>query len=57
MNGAISLLFPIIAAHSGGAPFLFFSGMMVLQFLVVWFFYPETKGTTLEELQHQLGIA
>jgi SP family arabinose:H+ symporter-like MFS transporter len=30
--------------------------MMVLQFLVVFFFYPETKGHTLEDMQHRLGI-
>jgi len=30
--------------------------MMVLQFFVVMFFYPETKGYTLEEMQHRLGI-
>jgi MFS transporter, SP family, arabinose:H+ symporter len=29
---------------------------MVLQFFVVLFFYPETKGVSLEQLQHQLGI-
>jgi len=31
--------------------------MMVLQFLVVLFFYPETKGVSLEEMQRKLGIA
>jgi len=30
--------------------------MMVLQFFVVLFFYPETKGVTLEQMQHRLGI-
>jgi hypothetical protein len=30
--------------------------MMALQFLVVLFLYPETKGITLEQLQHKLGI-
>jgi len=35
---------------------LFFAAMMVLQFFVVLFFYPETKGATLEQLQHCLGI-
>jgi SP family arabinose:H+ symporter-like MFS transporter len=27
-----------------------------LQFFIVMFFYPETKGFTLEEMQHRLGI-
>jgi hypothetical protein len=30
--------------------------MMVVQFFVVLFFYPETKGVSLEQLQHRLGI-
>jgi hypothetical protein len=30
--------------------------MMVVQFFVVLFFYPETKGVSLEQLQHKLGI-
>jgi len=29
---------------------------MVVQFFVVLFFYPETKGVSLEQLQHKLGI-
>jgi len=57
MNGAISLGFPLMAAKSGGYPFVFFSAMMVLQFFVVLFFYPETKGVSLEEMQKKLGIA
>jgi hypothetical protein len=31
--------------------------MMVLQFFVVLFVYPETKGISLEEMQKKLGIA
>lgn len=57
MNGIISLVFPVMAARSGGYPFVFFSAMMVLQFIVVLFVYPETKGLSLEELQKKLGIA
>ena len=57
MNGIISLIFPVMAAKSGGYPFVFFAAMMVLQFIVVLFFYPETKGLSLEELQKKLGIA
>ena len=54
MNAAIALIFPILAAKSGGAPFVFFAVMTVVQFLVVFFAYPETKGQTLEALQRRL---
>ena len=54
---AISWAFPVLAAKSGGMPFVFFSAMMALQFFVVLFLYPETKGVTLEEMQKKLGIA
>jgi MFS family permease len=57
MNAIISGLFPLMAAASGGYPFVFFAAMMALQFFVVLFFYPETKGVSLEEMQHKLGIA
>jgi MFS transporter, SP family, arabinose:H+ symporter len=57
MNGIISLTFPVMAARSGGYPFVFFAAMMVVQFVVVLLFYPETKGHSLEELQKRLGIA
>src|SRR5438034_7808221 len=57
MNALISGIFPLLAASSGGYPFVFFALMMVLQFLVVLFFYPETKGVSLEEMQRKLGIA
>lgn len=56
MNATLSLLFPIVAAHSNAAPFVFFACMMALQFFVVLFVYPETKGITLEQMQHKLGI-
>ena len=56
MNAIISAIFPILAASSGAIPFVFFSIMMVVQFIVVLLFYPETKGVTLEEMQRQLDI-
>ncbi len=55
MNALITLLFPLMAAASGGYPFVFFSAMMVAQFFVVLFFYPETKGFSLEEMQRRIG--
>jgi sugar porter (SP) family MFS transporter len=57
MNALISGVFPVLAAKSGGIPFLFFSAMMLLQFVVVLSTYPETKGYSLEEMQKKLGIA
>jgi sugar porter (SP) family MFS transporter len=56
MNALISGIFPLMAASSGAYPFVFFSFMMVVQFFVVLFIYPETKGVTLEEMQRKLGI-
>ncbi len=57
MNGIVSLVFPVMAARSGGYPFVFFAVMMVVQFAAVLLFYPETKGHSLEELQKRLGMA
>jgi sugar porter (SP) family MFS transporter len=57
MNAIIAFIFPIIAQRFGGAyPFVFFAAMMALMFFVVLFTYPETKGVTLEQMQHKLGI-
>jgi sugar porter (SP) family MFS transporter len=56
MNAAISFAFPTLAAWSKSIPFMFFSAMMVLQFVVVLFVYPETKGVTLEEMQKRLKV-
>ena len=56
MNAAISWTFPIVASHSRGAPFVFFAAMMAVQFFVVLFTFPETKGITLEDMQKKFGI-
>jgi SP family arabinose:H+ symporter-like MFS transporter len=57
MNAAIAWTFPVIAASSKAAPFMVFSAMMLLQFFVVYFFYPETRNVPLEQMQKKLGIA
>jgi sugar porter (SP) family MFS transporter len=55
MNTIIQLEFPVLVATIGkSAPFIFFAAMTVVQFLVVLFVYPETKGQTLEALQRKL---
>jgi sugar porter (SP) family MFS transporter len=56
MNALISWTFPVIAASSKAAPFVFFAACMVLQFVVVLVAYPETKGVTLEDMQKKLAV-
>lgn len=55
MNALVSGIYPVVAAKSGGMPFALFSFMMVLQLFVVSFFYPETKGVSLEEMQAKIA--
>lgn len=53
----ITFLFPVIAKtfeFGVGHAFMFFSLMMVVQVFVVWRYFPETKGRTLEELGENL---
>jgi len=56
MNAIVSGVFPVLATRSAGYPFLFFCGMVILQFFVVFFLFPETKGVTLEQMQQHLEI-
>jgi len=55
-NAIISLIFPLMAMSSGAYPFIFFAAMMVLDFFLVLFYYPETSNISLEHLQTSLGI-
>lgn len=50
INALVSAVFPSVAARSGGSPFAFFALIMVLQFFMVWFAYPETKNVALEQM-------
>ncbi|WP_460615605.1 sugar porter family MFS transporter [Hymenobacter seoulensis] len=57
MAAIIAFTFPYFAEKLGGGhTFLFFSVMMVLQLLFVWRMMPETKGTSLEQLEKTLVI-
>ncbi len=55
-NAIISLVFPIMATSSGAYPFMFFGAMMVVDLFVILFYYPETTGISLEQVQHEFGI-
>ncbi len=55
-NAAISLVFPVLAKSSGAYPFVFFTAMMAIDFFLVFFYYPETSGVSLEQMQYHLGI-
>jgi sugar porter (SP) family MFS transporter len=56
-NAVISRYFPVVAAVTTALPFAFFAGCMVLQFIVVWTLFPETKRATLESLSETLDEA
>ncbi len=55
MAALISFSFPVIAEQFGGGPvFTFFTIMMILQLLFVWWVMPETMGRSLEELEERV---
>lgn len=47
---------PFVAASSFGT-FIFFGVMCILAIIWIWFFLPETKGRTLEEMDELFGEA
>lgn len=49
-NAILVLVFPIMQHASSVQTFYFFATMMVLQILVVWLWYPETRATPLGSL-------
>ncbi len=55
MAAIIAFVFPMLAENVGGGhTFLFFCTMMLLQLVFVWKIMPETKGRSLEQLEHTL---
>jgi MFS transporter, SP family, arabinose:H+ symporter len=53
----LTTFFPkMVMSFAPGYVFLFFCIMMMLQLAWVWILVPETKGISLEEMQHKLGI-
>ena len=57
MAAIITFTFPYLAEHFGGGnTFLFFTVMMVLQLLFVVRLMPETKGTSLEQIERTFVV-
>ncbi len=52
----VSWAFPVVARNSGAPAFAFFAVMMLVQFVLVLKYLPETKGVSLEQLQKHLGV-
>jgi sugar porter (SP) family MFS transporter len=57
MAAVIAFSFPYVAEKVGGGnTFLFFCVMMCLQLIFVWRIMPETKGKSLEQIEHTLVL-
>ena len=57
MAAVIAFSFPALTEKLGaGNTFLFFSIMMVIQLLFVWKIMPETKGSSLEQIERKLVL-
>ncbi|HEY8734161.1 MAG TPA: sugar porter family MFS transporter, partial [Puia sp.] len=57
MAALIAFSFPYVAEKAGGGnTFLFFCIMMCMQLIFVWKLMPETKGKSLEQIEHTLVL-
>jgi sugar porter (SP) family MFS transporter len=57
MAAIIAFSFPYFAEELGGGnTFLFFCVMMIIQLLFVWKLMPETKGKSLEQIEHNIIV-
>ncbi len=57
MAAVIAYSFPFLSEKAGGGnTFLFFTIMMCLQLIFVWKVMPETKGKSLEQIEHNLVL-
>jgi sugar porter (SP) family MFS transporter len=57
MAAIIAFSFPYLAEKAGGGnTFLFFCIMMCMQLIFVWKVMPETKGRSLEQIEHTLVL-
>lgn len=51
MNALIAFGFPVVAQYTLALPFWLFAGAMLVQAVVVWRYFPETRGVALETME------
>jgi sugar porter (SP) family MFS transporter len=51
MNALIAFGFPVVAQYTQALPFWLFAGAMLVQAVVIWRYFPETRGVTLETME------
>ncbi|MBB4099154.1 sugar porter family MFS transporter [Sphingomonas kyeonggiensis] len=54
MNALLAFGFPIVAQYTQALPFWLFAAAMLVQFVIVWRYFPETRGISLERLEGAL---
>ncbi|KAI8371962.1 general substrate transporter [Choanephora cucurbitarum] len=54
-NFIIGLIVPVMLENITYGTYIFFACFLILSFFFVWFFVPETKGRTLEEMDEIFG--
>ncbi|KAG0200838.1 hypothetical protein BGX28_006198 [Mortierella sp. GBA30] len=56
-NFVIGLVFPSLNKALGNATFILFAAITAVGFLYVWFFVPETKARSIDEVMAEKGVA
>jgi sugar porter (SP) family MFS transporter len=51
MNALIAFGFPVVAQYTQALPFWLFAGAMLVQAVVIWRYFPETRGIALETME------
>ena len=51
MNALLAFGFPIVAHYTQALPFWLFAAAMLVQIGVIWRYFPETRGVSLERLE------
>ncbi|KAF9120775.1 Solute carrier 2, facilitated glucose transporter member 2 [Mortierella sp. GBA39] len=56
LNFVIGLLFPSLTKAMGNTTFILFGGVSIVGVAFVWFFVPETRGRSIEQVMAEKGV-